>query len=53
MPKIYGFKIYKKKGSRYHESKKLAEITHYSEEHLRKIKPTKTESKKEAQPKQK
>lgn len=45
IPKIYGFKIYKKKGSRYAENKKQSEITHYSEEHLKKIK-TKTETKK-------
>lgn len=30
VPRIYGFKIYKKKGSKYADNKKLNEITHYS-----------------------
>lgn len=42
VPKVFGFKLYKKKGSRFHEQKKQQEVTHYSEEHLKKIK-TKTE----------
>ena len=38
VPRIYGFKIFKKKGSKYVESKKVAEVTHYSEDQLKKIK---------------
>lgn len=50
VPRIYGFKIFKKKGSKYVENKKSAEVTHYSEEQLKKIKgrmeQKKTETKK-------
>ena len=39
IPRIYGFKLYKKKGSKYYESNKaLNEITHYGEEQLKKLK---------------
>jgi len=39
IPRIYGFKIYKKKGSKYYEPhKNLNEITHYGEEQLKKLK---------------
>jgi hypothetical protein len=39
IPRIYGFKIYKKKGSRFWEgNKNLNEITHYGEEQLKKLK---------------
>ena len=39
IPRIYGFKIYKKKGSRYWEqNKNMSEITHYGEEQLKKLK---------------
>ena len=39
IPRIYGFKIYKKKGSKFWESNKdLNEITHYGEEQLKKLK---------------
>jgi casein kinase II subunit beta len=39
IPRIYGFKIHKKKGSKYWEgSKNLNEITHYGEEQLKKLK---------------
>lgn len=42
VPRIYGFRIYKKKGSRFAEDKendneKQIEITHYSEDLLKKI----------------
>ena len=50
VPRIYGFKIFKKKGSKYIETKKPAEVTHYSEDQLKKIKgrmeQKKTETKK-------
>jgi len=50
VPRIYGFKIFKKKGSKYAEAKKPAEVTHYSEDQLKKIKgrmeQKKTETKK-------
>jgi len=46
VPRIYGFRIYKKKGSRFAEdADKMREVTHYSEELLKKIKG-KTENKK-------
>lgn len=39
IPRIYGFKIYKKKGSKFWEqNKELNEITHYGEEQLKKLK---------------
>jgi len=39
IPRIYGFKIHKKKGSRFWEQRKdLNEITHYGEEQLKKLK---------------
>ena len=39
IPRIYGFKIYKKKGSKFWEqSKNINEITHYGEEQLKKLK---------------
>jgi len=39
IPRIYGFKIHKKKGSKYWEqTKNLNEITHYGEEQLKKLK---------------
>jgi len=39
IPRIYGFKIHKKKGSRFWEqNKNLNEITHYGEEQLKKLK---------------
>lgn len=38
MPRIYGFKIFKKKGSKYIDNKKPLEVTHYSEDQLKKIK---------------
>jgi len=39
IPRIYGFKIYKKKGSKFAEDvKDVQEVTHYSEELLKKIK---------------
>lgn len=42
VPRIYGFRIYKKKGSRFaddkdNENEKQIEITHYSEDLLKKI----------------
>lgn len=50
VPRLYGFKIFKKKGSKYCENKKAVEVTHYSEDQLKKIKgrmeQKKTESKK-------
>ena len=39
IPRIYGFKIHKKKGSHFWEQRKdLNEITHYGEEQLKKLK---------------
>ncbi len=39
IPRIYGFKIYKKKGSRFWEqNKNVSEITHYGDEQLKKLK---------------
>ena len=39
IPRIYGFKIYKKKGSKFWEqNSNLSEITHYGEEQLKKLK---------------
>lgn len=40
IPKIYGFKIYKKKGSKYNEltGKNKEEISFYSEQNLKKMK---------------
>ena len=40
IPKIYGFKIYKKKGSKYNEVtvKNKEEISFYSEQNLKKMK---------------
>ncbi len=39
IPRIYGFRIYKKKGSKFAEDEKTNsyEVTHYSEELLKKI----------------
>lgn len=38
VPRIFGFRVYKKKGSRFQEQQnKPAEITHYSEEQLKKL----------------
>ncbi|CAD8204278.1 unnamed protein product [Paramecium octaurelia] len=38
VPRVFGFRIYKKKGSRYQDTQqKVAEITHYSEEQLKKL----------------
>jgi len=39
IPRIYGFKIFKKKGSKYNEdNKKSEEISFYSEQNLKKMK---------------
>lgn len=39
IPKIYGFKIYQKKGSKYvNNDKKLEAITFYGEENIKKMK---------------
>lgn len=42
VPRIYGFKIFRKKGSKYCEEgssgKKLEEISFYSEQNLKKMK---------------
>ncbi|CAD8124451.1 unnamed protein product [Paramecium sonneborni] len=38
VPRVFGFRIYKKKGSRYQDTQqKATEITHYSEEQLKKL----------------
>ena len=47
IPRVFGFRVYKKKGSRYDESSKNQhEITHYSEEQLKKLKGKGSETKK-------
>lgn len=39
MPRIFGFRVYKKKGSRFQEgSPHVQEITHYTEDQLKKLK---------------
>lgn len=45
IPRIYGFKIFKQKGSKYEEHREIAEVSYYSEEHLKKIKGKKDEKK--------
>ena len=38
VPKIFGYKIYQKKGSKYEEKKESVEISHYDEDQLKKMK---------------
>lgn len=47
IPRIYGFRVYQKKGSKFLEDNQdLIEVTHYSEEMLKNIKGKKTDDKK-------
>ena len=45
VPKVYGFKVYGKKGSKYEEKKEKTEISYYTQEELKKLK-SKNEKKK-------
>ena len=38
VPKVYGFKIYGRKGSKYEMKQEKRELTHYTPEELKKIK---------------
>ena len=38
VPKVYGFKIYGRKGSKYEAKQEKRELTHYTPEELKKIK---------------
>jgi casein kinase II subunit beta len=38
VPKVYGFKIYARKGSKYEQKEERKEITYYTQEELKKIK---------------
>ena len=49
VPKIFGYKIYKKKGSKYEEKSPLNEITHYDEEQLKKMKSSHGKGKQDGQ----
>lgn len=38
VPKVYGFKVYGRKGSKYEKKEEKKEITYYTQEELKKIK---------------
>ena len=38
VPKVYGFKVYGRKGSKYEEKKGKKELTYYTQEELKKLK---------------
>ncbi len=38
VPKVYGFKVYGRKGSKYQTAEEKKEITYYTQEELKKIK---------------
>lgn len=44
-PKVYGFKVYGRKGSKYEEKREQKELTYYTQEDLKKLR-TVQESKK-------
>jgi casein kinase II subunit beta len=38
VPKVYGFKVYGRKGSKYEPKEEKKEVTYYTQEELKKIK---------------
>lgn len=48
VPKIFGYKIFKKKGSKYEERNSMNEITHYDEAQLKKMKSSHSKGKVES-----